>query len=78
MQAHDGETTLLFTTDLTLTRARLLETAKLLGLRELHAPRRLLKVRELPLLASGKIDYGTLKALIERDGIQQLPNAPGA
>ncbi len=78
MQTHDGETTLLFTTDLTLTRARLLETTKSLGMRELHAARRLMKVTELPLLASGKIDYGTLKALMERDAIRQLPDAPAS
>jgi acyl-[acyl-carrier-protein]-phospholipid O-acyltransferase/long-chain-fatty-acid--[acyl-carrier-protein] ligase len=76
MQTHDGETTLLFTTDSTLTRSRLLETAKSLGMRELHVARRLKKVRELPLLASGKIDYGTLKTLIERDAIRPLPDAP--
>lgn len=78
LQNHDGETTLLFTTDSTLTRARLLETVKLLGMRDLFVARRLMKVRELPLLASGKIDYGTLKALMERDAVQPLPNAPEA
>lgn len=76
MQAHDGETTLLFTTDSTLTRTRLLETAKSLGMRELHVARRLVVVTELPLLASGKIDYVALKTLIEGDGIRQVPHAP--
>ena len=78
MQTPDGETTLLFTTDSRLTRARLLETAKSLGIRELHVARRLVAVKELPLLASGKIDYVTLKALIEGDAVRQLPDAPAS
>ncbi|MEO8004915.1 MAG: AMP-binding protein [Betaproteobacteria bacterium] len=76
MQGQGGETTLLFTTDAYLTRARLMEAAKSLGTHELCVARRLVVVRELPLLASGKIDYVTLKSLIEGDSIRQVPDAP--
>jgi acyl-[acyl-carrier-protein]-phospholipid O-acyltransferase/long-chain-fatty-acid--[acyl-carrier-protein] ligase len=73
VQEQGGETTLLFTTDPQLTRARLVEAAKVLGTHDLCVARRLAVVRELPLLASGKIDYVTLKSLIEGDTIKQLP-----
>lgn len=75
VQEQGGETTLLFTTDPQLTRARLLDAAKLLGTHDLCVARRLAVVRELPLLASGKIDYVTLKGLIDGDTIKQSPPA---
>ena len=67
-----GETTVLFTTDSRLTRGRLLEAAKQLGTHDLSVARRLVPINELPLLASGKIDYVTLRTLIEGDAVKRL------
>ncbi|HEX4986439.1 MAG TPA: AMP-binding protein [Burkholderiales bacterium] len=72
VQDFGGETTVLFTTDERLTRGRLLDAAKALGTHDLSVARRLVYVRELPLLASGKIDYVTLRSLIEGDAIKRL------
>ena len=72
VQDFGGETTVLFTTDSRLTRGRLLEAAKQLGTHDLSVARRLVPIRELPLLASGKIDYITLKTLIEGDAVKRL------
>jgi acyl-[acyl-carrier-protein]-phospholipid O-acyltransferase / long-chain-fatty-acid--[acyl-carrier-protein] ligase len=72
VQDFGGETTVLFTTDPRLTRGRLLEAAKQLGTHDLSVARRLVPIRELPLLASGKIDYVTLKTLIEGDAVKRL------
>jgi len=62
----------LFTTDPRLTRGRLLEAAKQLGTHDLSVARRLVTLKELPLLASGKIDYIGLKSLIEGDAVKRL------
>jgi acyl-[acyl-carrier-protein]-phospholipid O-acyltransferase/long-chain-fatty-acid--[acyl-carrier-protein] ligase len=72
VQEYGGETTVLFTTDPRLTRGRLLEAAKALGTHDLSVARRLVPIGELPLLASGKIDYITLKALTEGDAVRRL------
>jgi acyl-[acyl-carrier-protein]-phospholipid O-acyltransferase/long-chain-fatty-acid--[acyl-carrier-protein] ligase len=72
VQDFGGETTVLFTTDPRLTRGRLLEAAKQLGTHDLSVARRLVPIRELPLLASGKIDYVTLKTLIEGGAVKRL------
>jgi acyl-[acyl-carrier-protein]-phospholipid O-acyltransferase/long-chain-fatty-acid--[acyl-carrier-protein] ligase len=61
--AGSGESTLLFTTDPNLSRAVLQRSAKLLGSQELAVARRIVHVKELPLLGSGKTDYVTLQAL---------------
>jgi acyl-[acyl-carrier-protein]-phospholipid O-acyltransferase / long-chain-fatty-acid--[acyl-carrier-protein] ligase len=52
-----GESTVLFTTDPELTRAALQKAARELGSQELAVARRVVHVRELPLLGSGKTDY---------------------
>ncbi len=72
VQEFSGETTVLFTTDPRLTRGRLLESAKQLGTHDLSVARRLVPIGELPLLATGKIDYITLKALTEGDAVRRL------
>jgi len=72
VQDFGGETTVLFTTDDRLTRGRLLEAAKQLGTHDLSVARRLIPLKELPLLASGKIDYIKLKALTEGDDVKRL------
>jgi acyl-[acyl-carrier-protein]-phospholipid O-acyltransferase/long-chain-fatty-acid--[acyl-carrier-protein] ligase len=55
--AQSGESTVLFTTDTALTRAGLQKAARELGSQELAVARRIVHVRELPLLGSGKTDY---------------------
>jgi hypothetical protein len=72
VQDFGGETTVLFTTDPRLTRSRLLEAAKQLGTHDLSVARRLVPLKELPLLGSGKIDYSGLKSLIEGDAVKRL------
>lgn len=75
VQEHDAETTVLFTTDETLTRARLLGSAKTIGAHDLSAARKVLLVPEIPVLASGKTDYVGLKSLIEYDTYKRLLSA---
>ena len=72
MENPGGETTVLFTTDPHLTRARLLEAAKQLGTHDLSVARRLVPLKELPLLASGKINYIGLKSLIKGDAVKRM------
>jgi acyl-[acyl-carrier-protein]-phospholipid O-acyltransferase/long-chain-fatty-acid--[acyl-carrier-protein] ligase len=54
---RSGESTVLFTTDPDLTRPLLQKAARELGSQELAVARRVVHVRELPLLGSGKTDY---------------------
>ncbi len=75
VQERGTETTVLFTTDDALTRARLLGTAKKIGAHDLSAARKLLVVPEIPVLASGKTDYVGLKSLIENDTYKRLLSA---
>jgi acyl-[acyl-carrier-protein]-phospholipid O-acyltransferase/long-chain-fatty-acid--[acyl-carrier-protein] ligase len=67
-----GETTVLFSTDPKLTRARLLDSARALGTHDLSVARRILHLKEIPLLASGKVDYVGLKSLTEGDAVKRL------
>ena len=67
-----GESTVLFTTAAQLTRAQLLEAAKALGTHDLSVARRIVHLREIPLLASGKVDYTGLKSLIEGEAVRKL------
>lgn len=62
-----GETVVLFTTDPELTRERLQGRARELGLPEVTLPRRIVRLDELPLLGTGKVDYVRLKAMAEGD-----------
>lgn len=72
VQDYGGETTVLFTTDARLTRAQLLEAAKELGTHDLSVARRIVPLREIPLLASGKVDYVGLKSLIAGDAVRKM------
>lgn len=63
--AQRGETILLFTTDAQLTREALQAGARQLGSPEIAVARRIIVVKELPLLGTGKIDYVALKLLAE-------------
>jgi acyl-[acyl-carrier-protein]-phospholipid O-acyltransferase/long-chain-fatty-acid--[acyl-carrier-protein] ligase len=60
-----GETIVLFSTDPSLTRERLAEAARGLGVPELAVPRRIQAIEGLPLLGTGKIDYVSLKRLAD-------------
>lgn len=62
--AGGGESTLLFTTDPSMSRSTLQRSARLLGSQELAVARRVAHVAELPMLGSGKPDYVTLKTLV--------------
>lgn len=63
---QSGESTVLFTTDAQLTRVALQKTARELGSQELAVARRVVHVRELPMLGSGKTDYVTLRQIVQR------------
>lgn len=60
-----GENILLFTTDPLLAREALQAAARELGAPELAIPRKIVVVKELPLLGTGKTDYVRLKQLAE-------------
>ncbi len=63
---RSGESTVLFTTDPELGRPALQRAARELGSQELAVARRVVHVRELPLLGSGKTDYVGLGAIAEK------------
>lgn len=63
--ARRGENLILFSTDQTLTRERLLISARQLGIAELAVPKCIVPREALPILGSGKTDYVTLKSLAE-------------
>lgn len=63
---RSGESTVLFTTDPELTRAVLQKAARDLGSQDLAVARRVVHVRELPLLGSGKTDYVTLGSIADK------------
>ena len=60
-----GESTVLFTTDPELTRSLLQKAAREMGSQELAVARRVVHVRDLPLLGSGKTDYVELRTMAE-------------
>lgn len=60
-----GETVLLCTEDPELTPERLLQTARAQGFPELAVPRRIVYMKALPLLGSGKANYPKLKEMVE-------------
>ena len=63
--AQRGENILLFTTDAALTRDALQAAARELGSPELVVPRKIVVIKELPLLGTGKTDYVKLKQMVE-------------
>jgi acyl-[acyl-carrier-protein]-phospholipid O-acyltransferase/long-chain-fatty-acid--[acyl-carrier-protein] ligase len=63
--AQRGENIVLFTTDKALARDTLQVAARELGSPELAIPRKIVAVKELPLLGTGKIDYVKLKQMAE-------------
>lgn len=60
-----GENILLFTTNTVLARDTLQAAARELGSPELAIPRKIIVVKELPLLGTGKTDYVKLKQIAE-------------
>lgn len=64
LEATGGETTVLFTTDPTIHRARLQKAARVLGAQELAVARNVIRLGEIPLLGNGKTDYVRLMDLV--------------
>lgn len=58
-----GEAIVLFTTAPGLSRERLLEAARIIGMPEIAVPRRFEYIETLPMLGTGKVDYVSLQAL---------------
>lgn len=65
--ARKGEQLVLLTTRAAANRQELQERARAEGVSELTVPRRLLVVKDLPVLGSGKTDYATAQATAERE-----------
>jgi acyl-[acyl-carrier-protein]-phospholipid O-acyltransferase/long-chain-fatty-acid--[acyl-carrier-protein] ligase len=74
-ESASGETTVLFTTDPTLTRVALMRAAHERGFQNLSAAKRIVHMPEMPVLATGKADYVTLQAL---DLSEEAANEPAA
>jgi acyl-[acyl-carrier-protein]-phospholipid O-acyltransferase/long-chain-fatty-acid--[acyl-carrier-protein] ligase len=72
LEASGGETTVLFTTDPTLTRGRLQKTARAQGDQELAVARNIIRVAEIPLLGNGKTDYVRLMDLVNDAALWNL------
>ena len=54
---------MLFTTDPALTRERLQQAARTLGMPEIAVPRKMVYVAAIPLLGTGKVNHVKLKVL---------------
>jgi len=63
--AQRGENIILYTTDNSLNREQLSNSAKTLGSPELAIARKVIWVNALPILGTGKTDYVTLKKMAE-------------
>ena len=61
--AQKGEQLALLTTQAEATRAPLIEHCRKQGIGELHVPRRVAIVRQLPVLGTGKVDYAAVLTL---------------
>jgi acyl-[acyl-carrier-protein]-phospholipid O-acyltransferase/long-chain-fatty-acid--[acyl-carrier-protein] ligase len=72
LQDNGVETTVLFSTDASLTRVRLAEAARACNAPELAVARRLVTLAEIPVMFTGKTDYVSLKSLAENDTYGRL------
>jgi len=72
MSPDRGETTVLFTTDGTLDRMKLHQTARAIGAQDLAVARTIVHVNELPVLGSGKTDYVRLSDLASNAAAEPL------
>ena len=63
--ASRGEALVLFTTDETLDKAALQESARRLGQPEIAVPRKVVRIDALPLLGAGKVDHVALRRMAE-------------
>jgi len=74
VEEYGGESTVLFTTDPALDRIMLQKAARALGSRDLAVARQIMRVRELPVLRSGKTDYVRLGKMAEVQRPRQPEN----
>lgn len=70
VEEYGGETTVLFSTDSALDRIALQKAARAAGSRDLAVPREIVKIREVPLLPSGKTDYARLARMAQSQAPQ--------
>jgi acyl-[acyl-carrier-protein]-phospholipid O-acyltransferase/long-chain-fatty-acid--[acyl-carrier-protein] ligase len=63
--AQKGEQLVLVTTQTDAARAALSEQARKDGIGELNVPRRIIAVKQMPLLGTGKVDYNGVQALVQ-------------
>ena len=60
-----GEQLVLVTTQKPAARAELVARARADGIGELHVPKKIIYIRDMPLLGSGKVDYPAVMGLVE-------------
>lgn len=68
---HKGEQLVLVTEYAEAERGALQQRAKTVGVTEINVPKKLLKVKKLPLLGTGKIDYHGVTALAQKEFVNQ-------
>ncbi|WP_127478552.1 AMP-binding protein [Sulfurivermis fontis] len=66
-----GEQLILLTEQANAERGALLAAAKAAGIAEINVPKKILSVRQLPLLGTGKIDYPAVKTMAEEQFIDE-------
>ncbi len=74
VEAGRGETILLFTKDAGLRREQLVQAARAMGAPEIAVPRKIVWLREIPVLGNGKTDYVTLVRMAD-NGVSLGANA---
>ncbi|MCE5309430.1 MAG: AMP-binding protein [Acidobacteriales bacterium] len=70
VEAGRGEIILLFTVDPELRRDQLVQAARAMGAPEIAIPRKVIYLKQIPLLGNGKTDYVTLARMAE-EGVPQ-------
>ena len=68
---HKGEQLVLVTEYAEAERSALQQRAKTVGVTEINVPKKLLKVKKLPVLGTGKIDYHGVAALAQQEFLNQ-------